>query len=60
MEKEYTITIARGGEAEMSWIQNICSCGWTGQKHYAYCSYQHSNYREEAFRHSTYHRTSKE
>lgn len=48
---KHELTIERGGRAEMGWLQNKCSCGWTGKKHYAYNDYQHTNAREEAARH---------
>lgn len=43
--------IIYGGQDIEGWIQYSCSCGWTGQKHYAHNDFQHSNAREELDRH---------
>lgn len=40
-----------GGSEEMSWIQSVCSCGWEGQKHYAYNDYQRTNLKQEQSNH---------
>ncbi len=40
-----------GGSREMSWIQSECSCGWIGEKHYAYNDYQRTNLNIEWSKH---------
>lgn len=37
---KHEITREYGGKAEMSYIQPKCSCGWAGEKVYAYNDYQ--------------------
>lgn len=32
----------RGGSAETAWIRPVCSCGWQGDKFYAWQDYQHT------------------
>ena len=48
---EHELKRKRGGQNELGWIQPACSCGWVGNKHYAYDDYQHSNCRDEEQRH---------
>lgn len=44
--------LTRGGDGPVSWIQNHCDkCGWTGQKHYAYSDYQHTDAMHERLDH---------
>jgi len=45
-----------GGRGITSWITPVCSCGWSGQRHYAYDDYQHTNAKEEFERHVKRHR----
>lgn len=40
----HTISEIKGGIGMGSFIQPVCSCGWVGREHYAYCNYQYSNY----------------
>lgn len=49
--KQHTIKRNFGGKAESGWIQPYCTCGWTGQKHYAYEDYQHTNCQQESQKH---------
>ncbi|AWY03286.1 hypothetical protein M8850_03170 [Pasteurella multocida] len=37
---EHKITRESGGKYEMSYIQPKCSCGWIGDKFFAYNDYQ--------------------
>ncbi|AWB52369.1 hypothetical protein [Pasteurella multocida] len=37
---EHEITRESGGKYEMSYIQPKCSCGWNGDKFFAYNDYQ--------------------
>lgn len=51
------ITRNTGGKNESSWIQSVCSCGWKGEKKYAYEDYQHFLIDKQEIKH--YHETIK-
>ena len=50
IDKQFDLT--RGGRDETGYLQNHCNkCDWSGQKHYAYNDYQHSNCKDERSEH---------
>jgi hypothetical protein len=48
---DHAITVRRGGDGMMGFIQPVCSCGWIGREHYNYCNSQHSNFDDNAEEH---------
>jgi hypothetical protein len=40
-----------GGKRESSFMQPTCSCGWVGDKHYAYEDYQRTEANKQFSRH---------
>lgn len=51
MDEEHEISKDYGGRNEMSWIQAKCSCGWVGEKHYAWQDFQRTNLKREIANH---------
>lgn len=47
----HSVTKIRVGSGMDSFIIPVCSCGWAGMEHYAYCNYQHSNFYDDVDRH---------
>jgi len=49
----HNITMNKVGDGLGGYIQPICSCGWVGREHYAYCNHQFSNYHDNIDEHFT-------
>jgi hypothetical protein len=51
MDDKHEISRDYGGRNEMSWIQAKCSCGWQGEKYYAWQDLQRTLLRDEINEH---------
>lgn len=47
----HTILVDKGGEGIDGWLQSVCTCGWQGQKEYAWGSRQHMNIIDQKLKH---------